>query len=100
MTATWRQSIVETHGACTQSPHPQAWDLPDDVSALTAENRLAIRICRTRCPVQAACALEALTAPEYPWGTIRAGEPLRGSHYVASPISLARLRAVADGGDS
>lgn len=110
MTATWRQSIVETHGACTNGDTDlQAWDLPDGGTAVTEENRLATRICRERCPVLAACARETLTAEEYPHGTIRAGVQLRResiydpstlNHYDPSPRSLAQLRAVADGGDS
>lgn len=100
MTATWRTGIVETHGACTNGDvPPQAWDLPDWGSSLTAENKLAIRICRERCPVLAACALETLTAKEYPHGVIRAGVQLRRTQHAYEPseISIARLRATITG---
>lgn len=99
MTATWRQSIVETHGACTNGDTDlQAWDLPTWGDTVSEENRLAIRICREQCPVQVACALEALAAEEWPWGTIRGGVQLRtanGTYRRPSPRSLAQLRAVA-----
>jgi len=51
-------------GACVGSGDPDAW-FPN-IGARSAENRLAMQVCR-RCPVRLACLAYALTPP-YPLG--------------------------------
>jgi hypothetical protein len=104
MTATWADREKWILGVRCAGPDMHSWDLPDDSSGITPDNRKAIRICRTRCPVLVACAKAVLDEAERadrgdcPWGVIRAGIPLRkgtGSYCEMSPITRAQLEAIA-----
>ena len=104
MTATQAGQQEWTLDAACRGCDAPAWDLTDGYKqfALNDDNHAAIRVCK-RCPVQIACAQQAIASAERgdpPVGVIRAGVPLRiGNNFrVMSETNLAQLRAVADGG--
>lgn len=64
-------------GACTQAINPDAW-FPPRPNSVPPETALAIKVCRTRCPVQAQCLRYALAHPvQGVWGGTTEGQRAR-----------------------